>query len=285
MQETFNGIKDIKLKSLEKFFHNIYQDSIERFTTAAYKQNTLLELPKIIIELVFLIIVCLIVLIQSLNNSNFDAIIPVLGLYAAVAFKVNTKYFKIFIFFSKYSKLKPSIDLINLEMKNEKKLKNENTKKHSKNIDFLNNISIKNMLFNYEGKKKLFENFNLIIKKIHFLELLEKSGSGKSTLIDLITGILKPVSGEILVDKKNIDLDISSWRNKIGYVSQNIFLIDNSIKKNIALGVSEDEINDEKVIKSCKEAMIYDFVISLEQKFDTKIGEKGIKLSEVKFKD
>ncbi len=279
LQETFNGIKDIKLKSLENFFQKIYRESIDRFTTAAYKQNTLIELPKILIELVFLIIVCLIVLLNLLNNSNIEEIIPVLGLYAAVALKLIPSISKFLSFSQNIQSLRPSIDLVSSEMEKEKKFQKDKSKKSSEYIEFKNDISLESVSFNYEGKERIFNNFNLKIKKNLFYGIIGESGRGKSTLIDLIIGILKPNSGTISVDSKNINFALNGWQKKIGYVSQNIFLIDNSIRKNIALGVTDERINEKQIIKCSKESMIYDFIMSLENKFETNIGEKGIKLS------
>tara|TARA_B100001123_G_C15336910_1_gene1033219 strand:+ start:2874 stop:4580 length:1707 start_codon:yes stop_codon:yes gene_type:complete len=279
LQEAFSGIKDIKLKSLESFFQKIYYACIKKFTNAAYKSNTLAELPKILTELVFLVIVCVIVLYNSIVTSNIENIIPVIGLYAAVALKLIPSIAKLLSLSQNLQSLKPSIEVISNEIQIKKDTIKKEENKNVDNISFEKKIILKNITFSYDQNKILFKNLNLEIKKNSFVGIIGQSGKGKSTLIDLITGILTPLSGKIFVDDKDISSNIRSWQNKIGYVSQNIFLMDSTLKKNIAFGSEDNEINDKNIIQCCKDAMIYDFINSLKDKFHTKVGEKGIKLS------
>ena len=124
------------------------------------------------------------------------------------------------------------------------------------------------------------ENFSLDIKKNETLGIIGQSGVGKSTLVNLIIGLLDTDKGKIQVDGKDIQNNIKNWQNSIGYIPASCYLLDDTIKNNIAFGVKEQNINDEMIKKAAKDAQIYDYIIGLEQKFDTIIGERGVKLSD-----
>ena len=135
------------------------------------------------------------------------------------------------------------------------------------------------MNFYYVKRESVLTSFTENIKKFSFVGISGKSGSGKSTLIDLITGLIPPNSGKILVDGRNISENLESWQRKIGYVSQNSFLLDTSIIENVAFGVEKQNINLTNVKKALNDAQIINFVENLEKNFETIVGEKGLQLS------
>ena len=144
---------------------------------------------------------------------------------------------------------------------------------------FNKEIKIKNIDFSYGNGKKVFELFSDNIKKNDFVGIIGKSGSGKSTLIDLITGLVSPDSGEILVDGVEIRNNLLNWQKKIGYVPQNIFLLDATIVENVAFGENKAEVDLDKVKKALAKAQILKFVENLNKELETKVGERGIQLS------
>jgi ABC-type bacteriocin/lantibiotic exporter with double-glycine peptidase domain len=149
-----------------------------------------------------------------------------------------------------------------------------------KKLSFKSNIILKNLEYSYPNiNKKVLDNINLEIKSNSTIGLIGESGSGKTTLIDLIIGILNPSKGDIFVDDSNIKNNKRLWQNNIGYIPQFIYLIDDSIKKNIALGVREDKIDEKKIIESIKISQMESFVKELPNKTNTKIGELGVRLS------
>jgi len=148
-------------------------------------------------------------------------------------------------------------------------------------IPFKNTLTFKDISFSYPGtKKKALDKINLDIHPGQFIGLVGSSGSGKSTLADVFLGLLKPTSGEIIIDNEILsDLDLRQWQNNIGAVSQSIFLSDSSIKENIAFGLRHDEIIDEKVILAARLANLSDFIGTLPEGLKTNVGERGIQLS------
>ena len=135
-----------------------------------------------------------------------------------------------------------------------------------------------NIQFSYKNQIIL-NSINLEIKKGTTVGIIGASGSGKSTLVDLINGLLKPSRGKISVDGKNINEIIKPWQLSIGYVGQEIFLIDDTIKANIAFGMSSQEINIERVYKALEAAQLSVFINELELGIETKVGERGVQLS------
>ena len=151
-------------------------------------------------------------------------------------------------------------------------------------ITFNKKLNLKNLFFSYEThendeKNFLFENINMEIKKGDFVGIQGESGIGKSTLLDLLIGLQTPSSGGIFVDGINIKDNIESWQNLIGCVPQEVFISDDTLEKNIAFGLTKENISYEKIKRSLKFSNLLTFAENLENKIDTIIGEKGSRLS------
>ena len=162
---------------------------------------------------------------------------------------------------------------INLFNKEEKKKKTENK--------FKNKISLKNISFKFDGSDKIILNdISCEIKKGQSIGIIGKTGSGKTTLIDIILGVLQPTNGKIFVDNEEInENNLANWHSQIGYIPQDIYLIDDSIKKNIAIGIEEKEIDENTLNEAIKIARLEDFIQNLPQGINSKVGERGIKVS------
>ena len=143
-------------------------------------------------------------------------------------------------------------------------------------MDFKNKIELINVSFEYNKNKKVLKNINITINKGDKVAFVGESGSGKSTLVDLIIGLYKPLSGEIIIDGKKLTSDnIKSYRSKVGYIPQSIYLFDGTVGENVAFGYEYDK---ERIIEVLKKANIYDFLSSKEG-IDTLVGDGGIQLS------
>ena len=145
-------------------------------------------------------------------------------------------------------------------------------------IPFSKNIKIENLTFSYK-KQIILNDINLNIQKGDVIGIIGSSGSGKSTFIDLINGLLKPSMGEILVDGIDINKEKNDWKKNIGYVGQDIFLIDDTIKKNIAFGIEESEIDIKMLNEALLSSKLNAFIDTLEYGLNTKVGDRGIQLS------
>ena len=126
---------------------------------------------------------------------------------------------------------------------------------------------------------KIFNKANMIIKKGQSVGIMGPSGAGKSTIVDILLGLLHVQSGDILCDGSNIFSNYESWLSQIGYIPQSIYLVDESIRENIAFGIDASEIDDDRIWEVMEEAQLADFVRGLPEGLDTKVGDRGVRLS------
>jgi ATP-binding cassette subfamily C protein len=153
-------------------------------------------------------------------------------------------------------------------------------KNFNKNEIFSNNIKLKNISFNYGTNKKVaVNNINIEIAKGKSVGLIGKSGSGKSTLVDIIIGLLEPSTGEILIDDNNIGTKKISWQRQLGYVPQEVYLLDDTIRNNITFGIEKEEIDEKLLSDVIEKSQLKNLINSLPKKLDTLIGDRGARLS------
>ena len=277
MLEGIGGVKDIKLLGRENFFIRNYEEHNKKWARINSFQLTLAQVPRMYLELLGIIGLSTLVISMVIQGKSVQALLPTLVIFSAGAFRMIPGFNRIM---GAIQNVKLTVPVVNV-LYDEFKLKFD-SKKVIKKTEFVFNkdIKISNLFFKY----KMTNNYSLtkINLKIKFGEtvgFIGESGSGKSTLIDLILGLLKPEKGKIIIDGVNLQENIKGWQNKIGYVPQSIYLIDNSLDKNIALGLNESKIDKKAVLKSIKSSQIENFVNSSEQGIKTFVGERGVRLS------
>lgn len=280
IQQGVGGIKEIKLMGREFEFLNQYNRYNNIFAEAARKQGFLLSLPRLFIELVAIMTLGILFLFLIAQNDSISDVMPTLGLFAAAAFRLMPSINRILGNWQTLQYSTPVVNLIHNEMLLEEKEYISNVRIVNRDHDLKNEISLDNISFYYDTPDEIaLDKINLSIKKGTVIGFIGESGSGKSTLIDLILGLLKPKNGQIHVDGKDIYEKISQWQSQIGYIPQNIYITDDSIRNNIALGIEEKEIDDKKINESIKLADLEDFIKSSSNGLQTILGERGARLS------
>lgn len=281
LQQAFGGIKEVKLRNKESFFEHIYSKFNLGSSNMSRNQSFISSFPRYWLE--FLVIVCffLIVYFLKVSGETPTSILPTLAIFGAAAFKVYPSTNKIL---SSAQMVRYNLPVVNLIF-DEMSLKNDNLKKSQENrfdkeIKFKNKISININEFRYSTKThKVLNKIKFEILKGESIGIIGKSGAGKSTLIDIILGLLEIDENSLIVDGKSINNNITSWQNKIGYVPQNIYLMDDSLKNNIAFGIKEHLIDDDNLKKSLQLAQLEKLVDELNEGKETFIGENGARLS------
>ena len=277
LNEIFSSIKFIKVTNKESyFFNNITKDFLENARISILYEFTK-SFPRPLFEFLLVILIVLIVQFKLYYGDikSYSNILPLIGLYAAIAFRIVPSFTRILVHLNNIKFSKASVDVIFQELKlNHRK---ELSIEYDKNFEF-KSIEFKNVSFAYNDKPEVFENINFSINKNEFVAIVGESGIGKTTLIDLLAGLVKPTKGEILLNGEDLFLDNkNNIISVIGYIPQNYNFLDDTIEKNIAFGVEKPDF--EKIEKSITQANLASFVENLKNKSQEKIGEEGILLS------
>ena len=276
------GIKEVIISNYQKSFVEDYDKHHKGvFKTSLYR-NTLMPVPRLSFEFSGVLILCLFTLIgMHLDYSSIE-LITVLSVWAVAGIRLLPSYNRISSNLQNIVSSKSALDELSMDFVNFKKEKKQKNFLIEKKSQFLNfkNIYFKNISFSYlNNEKKIIKDSSFKIKIGSKIGIIGGSGSGKTTLLDLILGLIKPQKGEILIDEMNIQQHLKEWQQNIGYVPQKIYLTDDTIKKNIAFGIPENEINIEKIKKAAALAQLNSFINTLGKGIDTIVGEDGIKIS------
>jgi len=280
LQQGFGALRDIKVLNREDFFLKQYNFSNLQSSNIAAKWTTLQQLPRHFLE--FIAVICLITIVLYLiaNNSDFTTIVPTLAMFAAASFRLLPSSNRILGALQNIRYGKPSIDLIYKELNSGLEHSYNDFNKKNKNLLFNKSICLKNISFKYpSGKGITLDDINITIPKGNFIGIIGQSGAGKSTLVDILLGLLIPDEGTIEIDDNNIVNQTMSWQKKIGYVPQDIYLLDDTLRQNIAFGIPRDKVDNRKVLEAIKLSQLEEFVASLEKGLDTFFGERGVRLS------
>ena len=284
IQQGIGGIKEIKILGNEENFLKYYDKHNQRYAILDKYFNMVSQCPRIVLEFFAILFFIFIIITSFTSGISNTEILVTLGVFSAAAFRLIPSFNRINVGFQTLRYGITSIDVLYDEKSSlgQKKYYNHE-KKNISNIEktkfFEKKIKIQDLSFGYDTENIL-EGINLEIKKNSVIGIIGKSGSGKSTFIDLLIGLYTPNKGKIFVDEKDLSFSSNSWRNLIGYVPQNIYLLDDTLRKNVALGINNDSIDDEKVKLSLKLSQLEDFTENkLEDGINTNIGERGIKLS------
>ncbi|HKM02193.1 MAG TPA: ABC transporter ATP-binding protein [Sedimentibacter sp.] len=284
IQQSFDGIKDIKVFGQEDYFLNHYNYYYKEHATALRKQQLLRILPRPVLETMCVGSLLLIIIYKIWSGINLEYFVPTLSVFAIAAFRLLPSINRIVSYLSGILFRKAVVDALYHDLKEAEVLtRNSSQTKNSKsnvNYFFENEICLKGVSFKYPNSQQyILKKVDLVIKKYSSIAFIGPSGAGKSTLADLILGVLEPEEGSIKVDGKNIHDNFNAWNRIIGYIPQVIYLMDDTIRNNIAFGIPTNEINNARVLEVIKEAQLDEFILSLEEGMETIVGERGVRLS------
>lgn len=278
INEFLTSIKDVKIFGAENYVLQKYtKDQKELSNTDFYIKN-LNSFPRLLLEIVSIGSI-LLFCIFFIASASFEELLPNLTLLIILLVRFLPAFSLINQSLYRLRVLRVSLDLISNELKSDINItdKNFNPKKEKITL-FKEEIKLDNVSFQYqETKKKILDNISLKIKKGEFIGIIGESGSGKTTLINLICGLINPDSGSIYFDQKNISQ--YSLNNLIGYVPQDIYLLQESIKQNIAFGKIDEEISNDKINNAIKISNLKNFINEKNFKLDSNVGSLGVKLS------
>ncbi|MGE5423092.1 MAG: ABC transporter ATP-binding protein [Ignavibacteriales bacterium] len=281
VNQGLGSIKETKVLGREEFFTNRYCQEGVKSAQASLLSQVASAFPRFFIETITVFGMLLIIAINIWQGKTLASIISILGLFTMAAFRMMPSMTRIFSAMSSMRFAIPVLEYIYddviLERSYKQKMNNQTAGTEFK--DFTD-ITISDLSFRYpETDELVLKNIKMKIKRGTSIAVIGPSGAGKTTLIDILLGLLHPDKGDIKVGGKSIYQNLGAWQQQIGYIPQNIYLLDDTIRRNITLGVPDPQIDEDRVLYCIKVAQIDTFVNDLPEKLDTLVGELGVRLS------
>jgi len=277
--EAFGAFKQVKLGGLEKFYIENFSDYGKSYAKSIASSNIIYQLPRFILEAIAFGGVILMILYLMIQTGTFTNALPILTLYVFAAYRLMPALQQIYGSLTQLTFVGPSIDKVYEDIKN---LKPFDLSQADYILPLKNKITLKNIYYNYpKASRPTLKNINLSISVKSTVGFVGSTGSGKTTIVDIILGLLEPSKGtleidEVVITKKNL----RAWQRSIGYVPQDIYLVDDTIASNIAFGENLKDVNQQAVETASKIANLHDFVMGeLPHQYQTIVGERGIRLS------
>jgi ABC-type bacteriocin/lantibiotic exporter with double-glycine peptidase domain len=269
--EAFSGIREIKVNRVESLFQNYFQSLFNRNAENTRKFLTFQQVPRLLIETLLVFFLSFLMFVLVFQEMIFSKIIVILGLFCISAIRLIPSTNKIML-------AQQNIRFYFVSINNlAKELFYKKSNKEKKTIEFSKDIKLSNIKFSYVKKNlKVLDNLKLTINKGDRIAIIGQTGSGKSTLVDIISGLIPSFDGKYIVDNKKINFNEYSWKKKIGYVSQNTFIFNDTIRFNISF---DNSVKKSEILKVLDQVESLKFVKKLHKSINTIVGEKAISLS------
>jgi len=273
INSTLGNFKMIKLKSDDGKILSKFSNASYGYAKVNILNNTLTQFPRLFLEAIgFGIVVFIVVYLVYKYQGDISTTMALISMFILALYRLMPSVNRIMSSYNQIMFLYKSLDIVHND------LIYEAEDLGGEEIKFKKNIELKDIVFSYDKKNVILNHINLTIKKGESIAFVGESGSGKSTLVDLIIGLYRPVNGDVYIDDVRLNSkNIKSWRKKIGYIPQSVYLFDGTVAQNVAF--DESEYDEEKVREVLKKANILDFLEKNQKGIDTKVGEGGIKLS------
>ena len=287
IDQSVMGIKEIKIANRESYFINEYAKCGAGYVGAVQRYNLYNATPRLLIETVAIAGMILYVMISMLRGGNIENIMPQLGILAVAAMRLIPCANRINNHLTSISYFEPFFmgvsDNLQEEIRDESINYDEEAYREIREVEKLeirDKIELRDIVYKYPNSEVLiFDHADMEIPIGKSVGIVGTSGAGKTTVVDILLGLLRLRSGQILADGMEVREHYRSWLKNIGYIPQTIFMIDSTIRKNVAFGYADEEIDDEKVWRALGEAQLDEFVRGLPEGLDTGIGERGIRIS------
>ena len=282
--QAIYGLKGVKGLNRQDFFIRNYYESGKVGADLARDYAVMNNIPRILIETMFVTVILVYILYSMLTKGNPKDVFVQMGAIGLAAVRIMPAVNRINTYLAEIAYNQYSLDFVynNLtdSMKMDKAMRAERAAIAGPELHLEKEIEIKDITFAYpDAETNIFSGANMVVPKGKSVGIIGPSGAGKSTVVDIILGLLHVQSGEILCDGSNIFSNYDSWLAQIGYIPQTIYMVDESIRENIAFGIDADKIDEDRIWEVMEEAQLADFVRSLPEGLDTKIGDRGVRLS------
>jgi ATP-binding cassette, subfamily B, bacterial PglK len=281
LQQALQGIRDIKLLGRDRYFAEQYGESRDRLSRAYYTHGTLAEMPRHVMETSLVVFILVFFATAVLAGAATEEVVSVLGLFAYAGLRLQPSLYKMVGGLNELKYSSAAIDAIEADLgMAESVLQRRASEEESPPLRFERELRLEHVTFGYEqGDRPALVDVDLTIVPGQVVGVCGPTGGGKSTLIDLVTGLLDPVSGRVCVDGEDVHEHPQAWQRDLGVVPQLVFLVDDTLRRNIALGIPDEAIDHAAIAEAVRLAQLDEVVAALPDGLDTVVGEQGIRLS------
>lgn len=280
IKQGLGSIKEAKVLGREQYFIDRFYHHEERFSQSARYAMVLSQTPRLFIETIAFAALFLGVGIALTIGQDRASVLPVLALFAIAAVRLLPSLNRILLSVTRMAYYRPAAEIVLEAHRNRDEHRTSaTTATPYHTITNWQELRFDNVSFAYPGGRDVLVNFNLSIRRGTSVALIGPSGSGKTTIADLALGLLNPTSGRILIDGEDVQSFGGNWRAHLGYIPQLVYLLDDSIRRNVAFAIPDDVIDDERVWAALRLARLDDYVRELPGQLSVSIGENGSKLS------
>jgi len=280
LQQGLGGVKDVKLLGREADFLTVFDEHNRKSGQIAQFMEILQKMPRLWLEMLAVVGFVLLVMIMLGQGREMSSTIPTIGLFMAAAFRLMPSFNRILGSVQALRFGLPAVNRVYEDFQLSDPRSTEAAEPDGKTAVMNNEIRLEDITYNYpETVMPALTGISIKIQKGESVGLIGPSGSGKSTLVDIVLGLLAPTEGRVVVDSDDIQKNIRLWQDQIGYVPQSIYLTDDTLRRNIAFGLAENQIDEVAVKRAIKAAQLEEFVASLADGVETAVGERGVRLS------
>lgn len=286
--ESVDAVKEIKIANRENYFIHEYSKCGNGYVNSVQKYSLFSSTPRLLIEWIFMVGLVGYLMIQVLTgSSDLSSLVPQLTAFALAAARLLPSANRMNTYMTNIAYFQPFLDNVSENLQEE--IHDKNISYRVEDYDPGNTadklpvhsvIELRDIVYHYpDSEVKIFDHAGVTFPVGKSIGIVGSSGGGKTTLINIMLGLLKPEEGQILADGVDVQTNYRGWLRNIGYIPQQIYMLDTTIRKNVAFGVPEEDIDDEKVWRALKEAQLDEHVRSLPEGLDTRIGQNGIRFS------
>ncbi len=287
IEESVMGIKEIKIANKENYFITEYGKCGKGYVSAVQRYNIFNATPRLLIETVCMAGLILYLIIMILSGADVTSMVPQIGAFSVAAMRLLPSANRINNYLTQISYFEPFFMGVSDNLQDEIHDKNVvydeeayRKKKHVEKLPVHDKIVLDDIVYKYPNSEVLiFDGAHMEIPVGNSVGIVGTSGAGKTTIVDIMLGLLEIERGKITADGVEVRDHYESWLKNIGYIPQTIFMVDSTIRKNVAFGYADEDIEDAKVWEALKKARLDEFVRGLPEGLDTGIGERGIRLS------
>jgi len=280
IHEGIEGLKEIRVLGHERYFHHQVHDGALKYGRYYTRSTIISAAPRYLLELIMVFFVVLLVLLTLTLQQNLQQLLPTLSMFGLAAIRLLPAAN---VFSSSLTQLRfnrDSVSRLYQDVTSMHSVEEDGGEKNLATYESFKRLSISNISFRYPAAEQ--DALSQIILDVHAGEsigLIGSSGSGKTTLVDTLLGLLEPQQGEITFNGIPLNKSLATWRSHVAYLPQQVFLIDNSLRRNVALGIEDKDIDEKQLIGALDKARLSELVVQLHEGVDTILGERGVRLS------